>query len=298
LPSDGVVQISFDRYLLPTTITRQSYLLLTAAGEPIPNFALRTIYDPVARTVAITGPEGPGVTWLTEGAFYRLVLPVAPAEGSTDVGGFRAIDRAPLAAGRTYLFRATAPSGVRRYEPAFDFCADVLPIFVRKCSTCHAPGETALAGLVLSSPDGLRRTAIGRVAQGSNTAALAGSPAEQGPVFGINMPIIEPGDPGSSWLTYKIELAPLPVVDAGAPPEYACGPASTAAFAPIAPYRAAALDDERAILAGYVLGREMPYPTARVGPTSQPLTFDERERVRVWIANGANVRECGCPSGL
>jgi hypothetical protein len=296
LPADGVIQLSFDRYLLPSTIVRQSYVVVDAANEPIKNLALRTIYDPIARTVAITGPDGPGRVWLTPGAFYRLVVLAAAVGSPSDIGGFRAIDRSPLAATREFLFRAEAATG-QLYERDVNFCNDVLPIFTQKCASCHGPGATALAGLVLTTPEGLRVTARGRVAQGSNTGALAGSPGEQGPVFGINMPIIKPNDPGSSWLMYKVELAPHPVVDAGPPASrVVCDPTLVPPreFSPIAPFRAAALDDERAILSDYILGREMPYPATTVTPETQPLTFQERERIRIWIANGANVTDCKC----
>jgi hypothetical protein len=299
LPADGVIQISFDRYLLPSTIVRQSYVLVDAAHEPIPNLALRTIYDPVARTVAITGPDGPGRPWLTPGATFHLILLAANVGAPTDIGGFRAIDRAPLASAREFTFRAEAATGQLAYEPAVDFCADVFPIFARKCASgCHEPSPTAFASLVLTTSDGVRITARGRVAQGSNTGGLAGSASEQGPVFGINMPIIKPGDPGSSWLLYKIELAPHPVVDAGPPPELLCNstdrPVAAPEFSPIAPYRPQAPDDERAILNDYVLGRQMPYPSSGLDSASQPLTFQERERIRIWIAGGAEVRDCPC----
>jgi hypothetical protein len=61
-------------------------------------------------------------------------------------------------------------------------------------------------------------------------------------------------------------------------------------------------DDERARLAQLILGRAMPYPldlpagmqTAQSeDPTRAPLTFDELERLRAWIAQGAQVSACG-----
>ena len=60
---------------------------------------------------------------------------------------------------------------------------------------------------------------------------------------------------------------------------------------------------ERTILSQYILGNEMPYPInllpneQSVDPATLPLTFDELERVRVWIAQGAPTFECSqCPS--
>ena len=65
---------------------------------------------------------------------------------------------------------------------------------------------------------------------------------------------------------------------------------------------------ERTILSEYILGNQMPYPL-NLPPNVQtpvsagnddsstlPLTFDELERVRAWISQGATVTECGsCP---
>jgi len=309
IPADGVLQISFDRYLLPSTITRQSYLIVDSSNKPITGTPFATSYDPVARTVTITGPEGPGRPWLTPDQSYKLFLPVAP-DPNTDVGGFRAIDRAPLFEGsnREIVFRASAPAQKTSFEPNVDFCADVFPIFAIKCggSLCHGAYDTAAASLILGSHNGIRLTAISRVAQGSNTTARSYNTLETQPVFGQGMAIIKPGDPGSSWLMYKIELARLPTVDAAAPnqppqatlctpPETAPSiPAPAGVFAPLAPAQIEADEIERGVLSDFVLGREMPYPVfGAVEYATEPLTFQERERIRIWIARGAETRDCG-----
>lgn len=302
LPADGVIQVSFDRYLLPSTITRQSYVVTDNTNKPLGSLDLKTIYDPVARTVTITGPGGPGAAWLTPGVEYKLAL-LVPRD-NTDLGGFRAIDRSPLDSTqlRQFPFRASAPTGVTTIDPPVDFCADVLPIFQAKCGGggCHGPPATgnpprSAASLILTSNDGVRVTAKGRVAQGANTGGRAFAPSPDGPVFGVDMALIQPGSPGASWLMYKVEMAPHPVVDAGAEPNYACTPPAgspplPAKAAPYQPGRAVvpqASDAERERLGNFILGREMPYPPG------QPLSFQQRERIRIWIANGAETRECG-----
>ncbi|MBX3259090.1 MAG: hypothetical protein KF782_05180 [Labilithrix sp.] len=319
--ADGVIQLAFDRYLLPATITRQSYVVLDSTNTPLDNAAIKTLYDPVARTVTIVGPGGPGAAWLTPDQSYKLVL-LVPRDPAVDIGGFRAIDRAPLAEGQKleFVFRAGEPRRQQTFEPAVDFCADVLPIFFTKCSgpLCHGSSERAAAGLVLGTSEGVRVTARGRVAQGSNTAASATRPESTPSLFGANMEIVKPGDPGSSWLTYKLELARPPVVDAGpaidvvcTPPEGALAiPAPAAAFTPLAPriLHPSAAERERTILSDYVAGREMPYPyppesyvpppptAGNPAPSAYeltPLDFQERERIRIWIARGAEIRECG-----
>ena len=69
-------------------------------------------------------------------------------------------------------------------------------------------------------------------------------------------------------------------------------------FAPLAPQAQRTADDvERSILSNFILGREMPFPaTNPVAYGELPLTFDERETVRIWIKNlapGSAVPECG-----
>lgn len=309
--ADGVIQIAFDRYLLPSTITRQSYVFLDNANVVLPATAFQTIYDPVARTVSITGPGGPGKNWLSADQSYKLQLLVA-SDPTNDIGGFRALDRAPLRRDQKleFTFRATL-SAQEEFEKPMDFCADVLPLFVSKCSgaTCHGADASvpmrAAASLILNSAEGVRITAKGRVAQGSNVGGLAYSPLEPGRLFGTNMAVIEPGDPGSSWLMYKIEMARLPV-DATvqpyqvqcSPPEGIAIPAPAPRFDSLAPARPAD-EAERSLLADYVLGREMPYPASPelyVGQSAYrytALTFDERQKIRAWIRQGAVTKDCG-----
>jgi hypothetical protein len=306
IAADGVIQIAFDRYLLPSTIRRQSFSLLDSSRtELVDQFG--TIYDPVARTVTITGPAGPGKAWLVPEQTYRLILKV-PADPDSDVSGFRAIDRAALAAPREYVFRARQAEKQEQLEPAVDFCADVLPLFKAKCGApaCHGSTDQPAASLILESSNGVQTTAIARLAQSANTGPSAFSTEEAGRIFGLDMPIITPGDPGSSWLMYKIELAPQPVVDAGPAPNVVCTPppgtplqAPAPPFTPLPFAQTSATDAERTVLSNYVLGREMPYPSLPInylppdGYVYTPLSFQERERVRLWIARGAKIYECG-----
>lgn len=326
IPADGVIQIAFDRYLLPSTITRQSYLVLDANRQPLGIAALRTIYDPVARTVTITGPDGPGKPWLTPDQTYHLVLPVAA--GEDDLGGFRAIDRAKLTVAKDYTFRAGPPTGVTEIDPPVDFCGTVLPLFTMKCGTseCHGlqnGNSRTASSLILTTSEGVRVTAIGRVAQAANTSARSYTPEPPQRLFGVNMALIQPNDPGSSWLMYKVELAAHPRIDAGPKPTYICTPRGGVAsndagasdggvgvgsFAPLALNARIEADEiERAILNDFILGREMPYPappaqlipvptTRNPNPSNYartPLTFEEREQIRIWIARGAPTEDCG-----
>lgn len=295
LASDGLVQIAFDRYLHPVTTGAESVILRDAQRNvvvfPRP---LRVIYDPVARLVTVAGPEE-GKVWLTEGKSYELVLPVAPADG--DVGGFRALDRAALEGERILAFSAGKASGGPQAIPKVDFCADVLPLFADKCTngTCHAATGPNAASLVLETSLGVNKTAISRAANGSNSGALAGRGSSPGRLFGVDMPIVDPNNPGNSWLMYKIELAPLPG-PTGSPPGTRCEKAKAAPAPPfrslVSPQPVSA--EEHAVLSDYIRGLQMPYPVVPAESyVLKPLTFEERERVRLWIAGGAATPECG-----
>ena len=86
-------------------------------------------------------------------------------------------------------------------------------------------------------------------------------------------------------------------------PSFACTngllePEVKFAFSPLVPQAQRTADEiERSILSDFILGREMPFPVASPGGYGdEPLTFDEREKVRLWIKSlvpGGAVPECG-----
>lgn len=307
MPVDGAVQLAFNRYLLPSTAIRQSVRIVTADNQG--TAPPRVEYDPVARTLTVLNPNeasdadagDAGTTaatpWLVEGQTYRVRLNV-PAEGED---GLRALDGATLAEPVELTF-LVGPRGAPP-EPKVTFCGDLAPIFNAKCdgSTCHGAGGEAAAGLLLTTAAGFRRTARGpgdgRVAQGANTG-----PTDQPPgiprAFGRNMPLVKPGDPGSSWLLYKVLLAPPPNAPPSAPYApllCASGGAPTTDYAPLVDGLAPAPETrEQQVLRDAVLGSAMPFPTGNRDYPSLPLTFAEREKLRLWIRDGAQVPDdCG-----
>ena len=282
-------------------MNRQSIGLVDGARMPLsPDLAPVVVYDPIARTVTLLPPKQP---WLTEGQPYTLILGIP--EGDAEQGGVRAIDRATLWADqkREIAFIVGPKSGAT-IEPSVSFCRDVLPIFTAKCSqpTCHGNGEVAAASLVLDTSAGVGATALNRIAQGSNTGGRSSGAPSSGKLFGVDMPIVDPGNPGNSWLMYKIDLARSPTL-AQPVPNFACTngllePEVKFAFSPLVPQAQHAADEiERSILEDFILGREMPFPVATPGGYGdEPLTFEEREKVRLWIKSlvpGGAVPECG-----
>jgi hypothetical protein len=286
LPANGRIELAFDRYLVPVTVTRQTFPLHDLVMRfQTPNVA----YDPVARIVTLA--------------------PTAPLEAdqtyviSIDPKVLRAIDGAtidPRDATIEFPVIASDAGTPQPAPPPVDFCADILPVFTGKCarSSCHGPLNPA-AGLRLDSPSALLATAVGRVAQGANTG-LRASPRPPQPQFGIDMPIIDSaaegtsgGGPGNSWLVYKLLLAipspsPSPTVGCDGGPVTPTD-VSTMHLVRQPAFADPAGDPARAALADDVLGREMPFPNDpgdALSPTNagNALTIDELERVSRWIA--------------
>ena len=212
IPADGAVRVQFDRLLLPSSILRQSVMVIDASGA---QFSPQPIYDPVARTVTLFDTPD---KWLKPDQPYKVSLKVASSAGDF---GVRAIDGANLNSPSPIGFITTAATGAGLGEPTMDYCHDVYPLFAERCSasSCHGAritgGDPArfgtgpsspAAGLILETVAGVNDTAVNRVANGSNTGALSGRGSAPGPQFGVDMPIIDPGDPGNSWLLYKLLL--------------------------------------------------------------------------------------------
>lgn len=273
LPTNGVIQLAFDRLLSPASITRQTFIL------PVTPPILPS-YDPVTRIVTLT-PLAP----LAAGQYE---LRIAAPQSDTDPNGLRAIDGADTLdppSASVIAFQVTG-SGSVTTPPKKDFCVDVAPIFKSSCITaglCHG-GSLPAAGLALTSAMEVSATAIGRVANGANTGPHA-APVAPGRAFGQDMPLVDQGtggagNPGDSWLIYKLLLAELP--DGGA----AVGP-SPVQWQPLS-------ESERSVLANLVPGREMPYPATPTTATATGLSATDMETISLWIAQGATV-PAACP---
>jgi hypothetical protein len=281
---DQPLRVAFNRFLNPASVIRQSVYLEDSSHNILDDPLVA--YDPVLATVTLSNP-GSMQQWLTPTQDYYVVL---------NVPGLVAIDGAPLAASQTIQFTAgPAASPPAGGEPVIQFCRDVLPIF-EICSGCHGlPGTNSYApapdggetlpfeGLILTTVDGIRATALSQVADESNTGPLA-APASY-PInipFGIDMPIIAPTEPGNSWLMYKLLLAtPASTTEdlhSGAPDFDLTAPSDLLMD----------LQADRTTLGNYVLGHAMPY-------TGTPLNLHELELVRAWIEQGARFDHDPCP---
>ena len=292
LPDNGRIELAFDRYLVPLTVTRQTFALHDLRMFfQTPDVA----YDPVARIVTITPINVTGGTMPPLAADQTYVINIDPKV-------LRAVDGAtidPRDATIEFPVIAGDAGAPQPALPTIDFCNDILPVLTSKCSrsTCHGPLDPA-AGLRLDSPMALFATAVGRVAQGANTGPRASAQPPQ-LHFGIDMPIIDPGSgggaghgPGDSWLMYKLLLAvPSPTATQNAGCDGGAIVPTDVSMMHLAHQPAfddPANDPARAALANYVPGREMPFPNDPAASLDNaggaPLTIDELERVSRWIA--------------
>lgn len=276
----------FDRLLSPASVTRQSVSLRDGFGGVLGSPVVT--YDPVLRTVRIENPSPRGGAWLVPDQLYEIVLGVPSDAGEAFV--LRAIDGAPLDldAGTLRLaFLAKAPSGRAVHTPV-EFCRDVYPTFATYCADCHSSSlpAGAAASLVLDTGEGVRGTAVGRVSNEANTGARAAVSGPPSAVFGVDMALVAPGSPGTSWLIYKMLMQ-----DARSSASPAC--AGYGAPAQLTGPGDVALDPtERARLSDLMTGQPMP-------PSPSTPSLDEIERVSEWIAQGARIANCaGCTRAM
>lgn len=264
------LEFSFNRYLKPSTAIRQSFAVRDAFSQGVQ--APLVQYDPVTRIVRIENPEPRPSDWLLPDQPYTLILGVP--ELGVDLGGFRAIDEATLPRGRVFGFQTRGAS--RASEPiAPDFCGTVLPTLRDKCATCHGVQDA----LDLSSSAGIQR-AIGSIARGSVRGA--GGTVSPGKHFGEDMALIEPGNPASSYLLYKVLLSP-----SGTRASAHCG-TPLELPAPTIAYTQDVSGSERTTLHTFIAGDPMP-------PVREnALTFDERRALSHWIQSGARISDCAC----
>jgi hypothetical protein len=248
VPRTFSIRVQFDRFLMPSTATRQALCLqdATVGGEAtgtehcIPA-GIAPEYDPVDRVA----------TWTIRGAIMehtrynvRLFAPTDPG----DPNGVRAFDGAPLEKEFTFAFttgkggagleppRSLGFCDVRRLCPLPDGACDApMPVgvttsphafFAGNCTSggaCHGGenGNTGPSGSVLRLDDdgagggiaGAVRHLVDHAIVARETATGVDPVAPSRNVlspFGHNMPYIDATNPGNSYLLYKMILALAP----------------------------------------------------------------------------------------
>jgi len=302
------IRVRVNRHLEPSSATRQaicvqsSTALIDSLEQCSGGLVLRPTYDPV----------GPDVTYYLEtdstelapDTLYRVTL--FRSEGENGFG-LRTFDGGTLSGFFAVEFRTevepTDPAALvatTDAPPRPSFCKELdckarckadgaPPGCASTCSTgvadvleacasggCHqaAPsGGPVPMGLELYSAEALQMTAIAHVAHGTERGPAAQNPDVAGVQFGRAMPIISPGDPGNSYLLYKILANPAFAREEGF-----------------------ARDEVTRLRSAVVVGAPMP-PTTKLGgrATNLPLSQENARVLSAWIAAGADTSTCGPP---
>ena len=261
-------------------------------------------YDPVRREVTYRLPPG---TRLQPQTTHQLTV-LAPPLASKN--GFRAFDGAALAGNVTVLFKTASELGAPEEHPNADYyCKGGCDSGDRGCvsdpatdcrlrcggdadcktgcgakarlrlscasvAACHQPADndplaTAMGMDLFDTPQ-IVQTAIGRVAHETQEGESARSADESPLRFGRAMPRIDPGNPGNSYLLYKLLVHP----------DYERTQPT------MAPGEVARLR------ASVVVGLPMPANAAK----GIPVPLDSLEALSQWIAAGARTVESpACP---
>ncbi len=219
VPRNTKIELRFDRFLLPEAVSRQGVRVFTGSADDA--LFLTPTYDVVERVISYqpVNPLEPGVVYTVE--------VVAPNDA--DSSGLRAFDGAPLGeAGLPLRFgfrtRREAPPD-EPAAPAPPTCDEIAAILTAACGSvgCHSttdlpesdcgPGRAndgdgcvgvPRMGLRLDSVDGIEQTLLGKVARQTETGSRVGQPLASPGRFGTQMPLIDPGNPSSSYVMYKL----------------------------------------------------------------------------------------------
>jgi hypothetical protein len=201
VPIGSPIEVRLDRYVLPNSVSRSSISVFTGAIDN--SLFVASTYDVLERVVTFRPQYG---SQLTPGVVYQVVLTL-PEEDPNGFG-LRAFDGAPLEKGRVPLkwsFRTSrVPRAATPAAPAVT-CDDAVGLLARGgCAHCHNEKADSPYGLALDTARGLAETAIGRPAHEASTWAIPGSTLDEPPRFGTGMSLIDPGNPGTSYLFYKL----------------------------------------------------------------------------------------------
>jgi hypothetical protein len=284
------IAIRFDRLLRPASVLRQSIVVSpglvdpSTNASPAGNYFFLPSWDPYERVA--TFRLQPGSRWYANTLHTVVVLP--PAEPSSPTG-IRAFDGAGLEQSSRFTFTASAAVSepdVDDAAPVADWCHEepgppALPPVrgaLTRCIGCHG-GAAPQAGLDLSSAAAVARTARGVLSSQVVPMEHAGSTSETPLNFGQGMPRIAPGNPGNSYLLYKLLINPAnyPAAD---------DPAATDPYweRGLGALQAPSHDEIARLRDAFVWMEPM--------PPSGGLTAGQMRALVAWIALGAQVRDC------
>jgi hypothetical protein len=273
VPLNRPLSFQFDRWLLPSTATRQS-IQLSVAEATSAEF-MQPTYELLTRTVTYSDAAG-----LEQGLVYVLAL--ADSETQTSGWGFASYDARSLD-------RKTVPDSIvfrtAEADPVYDptpspprLCRDALAAFSKAGCTaahCHRTSDTELpcANLRLDQKSGLT-TAIRRVAIATDRAGNSGTMSELPARFGMNMPVIEPGEPAMSFLLYRMLFGRDAYRNASG--QFEVAPPSTKELS----------------FATTWFGATGPMPPPSVGFPKDVSPVELTRVIETWIRDGADTDAC------
>lgn len=217
MPPNGRIVLRFDRFLNPATVNRQAIRVFSGDPATSPGLIFNVVYDPVERVAEFRLASG---YRFQPGALYRYELVVPRA---ADDYGIRAFDGAPIAEGDAPLGASFIVDTSDVEEPPDlppPTCSDIVKhVFSSELGNCtgarcHRSSGNVVDGkdvgaapheLWLDSRANLLHTAVGRVARQTEVGDVSGGPPlERGERFGVRMALIDPKNPGGSYLMYKL----------------------------------------------------------------------------------------------
>jgi hypothetical protein len=258
-------------------------------GTPSNSIALSAEYNLIERVVVFHPQRAlhPNTLYTAE---------VVPSSNPNT--GFWAFDRAPLAAGAVPL-RFSFSTGLGPLTvaappaPVAETCGTLLAGPLAACASCHTtrPGDETVPpskyppmGLDLSSPAGLYYTALSHVAHEVETGDTAANDGLQSAArFGVQMNVVDPGNPANSYLMYKLLAKPDNYqLD---PSEADCG---TGFHPPVSDGNCLPPSDSESsqLREWFVRGDPMPKSSDPLGSAS--ISHAGLLRIAAWIGGGAS----------
>lgn len=212
-PVNRPLSFELDRWLLPTTATRQAIQVELVGTDSTVHWNPR--YDVIRRSIGFFPEWNWDLGYVFDLRLYDASQPEESAWGFRSYDG-QLLDRQGIP--EHVLFRVRGPEE-RAPEPSLQTsCRQALAAFASAgcaASRCHAAAERCTgaeqcrgvprAGLELDSASGLRAT-IRRLAKVTDRAARSGRSEVTSERFGWNMSLVEPGEPAFSFLVYRVLL--------------------------------------------------------------------------------------------
>ncbi len=297
MPTNVDVELRFDRFLLPGG-GLSAGAFLYSGNPPANGSRLSVDYDLVERVVVLQ-PSRP----LVPHTLYTVEIVLYPDSSQ----GFWAYDRAPLVEAalplRFSFSTGSGPAPAPAPLPSeSDTCETMSHGPLGSCAKCHtstpADGEVAATfppmGLDLSSARGLFYTAVNHAAHETETGTDIGGQGLRTPArFGVQMNVVDPGNPATSYLMYK--LLQKPSNFQLGPDEQSC---DTPYHSPVAEGGCTPPDaDEIARLREWFLrGDPMPKNGLSKGQVvNAALDHSTLLRIARWITAGATCPEPAAP---